>query len=82
MDNKTKSELLTPDHKCWKTFCSRLKYMLNKTGKCDGYTHSWKILKDFTDINDIETILYFEENGGFCDCEIIMNIADMWEEEI
>ena len=36
------------------------------------------LAKYFPDVDLQSTITYFEENGGFCDCEILFNAHKAW----
>ena len=80
---------LTPEHPRWEEFLDILsgeKYCDFKekedgvpesiTWKCRGdLSFSTEIMKNFTDIDIEATIEYFVNHGGFCDCEVIFNIA-------
>ena len=79
--------VMTPDHPKWEEFYERL----NGPEGCDfrphptvGFTFKCKggddrsmatnILRDMG--ADVEASLdFFSENGGFCDCEVILNVA-------
>jgi hypothetical protein len=30
----------------------------------------------------LQTIAWLKDNGGFCDCEVIYNVADRWDDKI
>ena len=48
------------------------------TWKCKGDSNkdfATKILKDMPDVDCEASLEFFDENGGFCDCEIMFNIA-------
>lgn len=50
------------------------KMIWNCTGQKDRpYAH--KILEAIGDIDIPASMAYFDENGGFCDCEIVFNVA-------
>jgi hypothetical protein len=34
-----------------------------------------KVMREMGNINIPRTLQYFEENGGYCDCEIIYNVV-------
>ena len=43
----------------------------------NDFTFTEKILKEkFPKYNLLETLDYFEKNGGYCDCEILLNIEE------
>jgi hypothetical protein len=44
------------------------------TWKCDGDHRRTTILLKKYDVDIDKSIKYFEENGGFCDCEILFNV--------
>ncbi len=51
----------------------------------EGCDHTPKITIDFLDsINlDSEKVLsWLQDQGGFCDCEILANVEESWESEI
>ena len=76
-------EILTEKHSLWKGFIHRLDMELHHKfdngemiGKCNGdLCQSTKILKSLYNIDVDKTIEYFENKGGFCDCEVIMNVG-------
>jgi hypothetical protein len=63
-------EVLIISHPRWEEFYNKL----DSHGMCDGtLTASRSILKSME--MDVEnTLEYFKENGGFCDCEVILNL--------
>jgi hypothetical protein len=76
----------------WKAFIKRLEgpegCNFKETGKKDDFTWTCaggkdktlatKILKDMglSEADIAASMEYFEDNGGYCDCEIIFNVAD------
>jgi len=59
-----------------KQFDLNLRHLIKLHG-CDGtLTHTLKVLKKLKvkDIDDV--IALFEYRGGFCDCEVLMNVID------
>jgi len=80
-------DVLTPQHKDWEKFCTLLEgsegcNFKNSKGKftwrCEGNhkkTYAQKILKEyFPDIDIEKTFEYFDQHGGYCDCEILFNV--------
>ena len=58
-------------HRYWKAFCYRLSEGVRTKG-C--YCHSFlaeRILYSLPNINVNETLEFFKEKGGYCDCEIL-----------
>jgi hypothetical protein len=76
-------EILTPDSPRWKTFVEQLDAAIAADG-CDAKTHRHAITvmrkMGGTDING--TLAYCEDHGGYCDCEILMNVdPGFWDDE-
>lgn len=75
--------LMTPEHESWDEFCERLGGpegcdFQEKGWKCKGgtdKTFATAILKKYyPDVDVPATLAYFEDNGGYCDCEILFNV--------
>lgn len=78
--------MMTPDHERWDEFIQRLSgpdgcdFQRDPfTFKCAGgmdKTFATKILEDmgFASGEVAASLTYFEEHGGYCDCEIIFNV--------
>ncbi len=78
-------ETLTPDHKLWPTFRKRLDAAVYTSAndklhnQCKGdLSLSIDILQSLENIDVEETIIFFKELGGNCDCKVIMNVARIW----
>ena len=79
----TTTNIMTTDHPMWNRFFARLVAQLdfrnsssgNTVFRCDN-THdkATEILKDIGGVNIPETLDYFKDNGGHCDCEIVFNV--------
>lgn len=83
-------EIMTTDNERWKEFTFRLggDEGCNFQEKVKGDPHSiiWKcdhtserpvtksILKKMGGIDIEKTMEYFNEHGGFCDCEVLFNV--------
>ncbi len=76
--------MMSPEHKDWKEFLDGLheacKFRKNNEGRfvwnCDHQLkNTVKLLKKFkiTDVED--TLKYFAERGGVCDCTICLNFG-------
>lgn len=81
MKSNTK-EVLTPGHKLWPEFRKKLSKAIvthvngKPHSKCQGdLSQTIKILRSLHNIDVEETIILFQENQGFCDCEVLMNVA-------
>jgi hypothetical protein len=84
------SQVMTPQHKDWARFCELLegpegcdfkedpKNKGGFTSKCNGKIDrplATKILKRyFPRVNVYASLDFFERHGGFCDCEILLNV--------
>jgi len=84
MNNNT-TDVLTPGHKLWPTFRKKLDdtittYINNKLhNRCQGdLSNTIKILESLKNIDIKETIIFFQEMGGSCDCKVLMNVARIW----
>ena len=84
-------DILTPKHSRWDEFAERLEgpegcnFTEDSAGKarwkCGGgrdQSLARAILHDMNtgDIDVKGTLTYCTEHGGYCDCEIIFNVAD------
>ena len=81
MKNNTK-EVLTPSHKLWSKFRKQLEdavtiYLDGKLlNQCKGdLSLTIMILESMKNIDIKETLIAMRENGGACDCKVIMNVA-------
>jgi hypothetical protein len=81
-----KSEILTPSHKYWRALRYRLDQMVNThvEGKpqfnCKhDLSNTRKILKSLPKIDVEGTIQQYQELGGYCDCEVLMNVESNWK---
>lgn len=75
-------DVLTNRHDRWEEFTERLggseacDFTEDGTWKCDGetLTMSRAILESMGGIDIEETLDYFQEHGGHCDCEVLFNV--------
>ena len=79
------TEILTPSHKLWPSFRKKLDdivtiYRDEKLhNQCKGdLTLTTGILEQMQDIDTKETLIFFKEYGGSCDCKVILNVARIW----
>jgi Protein of unknown function (DUF2695) len=68
------SILLTPKDPRWKKFCAALSDLVIKHKCRHGYLHAEPLMREMGDIDVPGSIKFFQEHGGFCDCEILFNI--------
>ncbi len=78
-------QTMTTEHPQWAEFATRLSgpegcnLTLDKDGqptwKCNhDHAKARSILTAMGNIDIKESISYFEQNGGYCDCEILLNV--------
>ena len=76
------AEILTPDSDRWSAFFDALDYAVEVNG-CDGdhwdagpNTHrlAKRVMTEMGNVDIPESIAYFQNHGGYCDCEILMNV--------
>lgn len=67
-----RTDVMTTEHPRWDEFIGRLEGV-----ECDGMTlsNAESILQSMGGIDVAASLEYFRINGGYCDCEIRMNIA-------
>jgi hypothetical protein len=66
--------ILKSTHPMWEYFFRNLSEKLEKI-ECKGdLSITETILKTIIDIDINKTIKFFEENGGYCDCEVMKNV--------
>lgn len=86
----TKTEVMTPDSPRWEEFTKRLAGPegcdFKREDPEDSSSLQWwckggndkskaiKILQDMGGVDIGHSLVYFEEHGGFCDCEILFNV--------
>jgi hypothetical protein len=81
----TELEIMTREHPRWDEFCDRLEgpegcnFRQDENGKwiwdCDNdQSLAIAILEKMGAIDIPDSLEYFEEHGGYCDCEILMNV--------
>jgi hypothetical protein len=85
IEGKDRKEVLTPSHKLWPDFRRELyetitTYVNHKPHtKCQGdLCQTVKLLNSLEDIDVEETVMLFKELGGYCDCEVLRNVARSW----
>jgi len=69
------TNILNTDNPRWDEFAQRLVDELPGPGCCDhSHRAAKRIMTDMGNINIPASIEFFEENGGYCDCEILLNV--------
>ena len=77
-------EVMTPKHPQWNDFLERMQKaceVYDAEGQvgwvCDGTTKNARwVLERMADIDVEKSLTYFQQHGGFCDCEIGYNVYD------
>jgi len=85
------SSVLTPDHPRWSEFFCRLtgpegcnfrtypKARGGETWNCDHtLAKSAVILASMEDVDVERTLDFFQEYGGYCDCEVVLNVENCY----
>lgn len=81
-------EILTREHKLFDEFYNELGSLCDFkesddgeiVWKCGGdFAKTRSILLKFENVDIDGTLRYMEENGGYCDCEIIFNVEPKGE---
>jgi len=82
------TEVLTPSHRFFPALRQRLNDVLityvngKPHSKCQGdLSNTIKILRSLHNIDIQETVILFQELGGHCDCEVLMNVARSWNDK-
>jgi hypothetical protein len=74
--------LMTPDHPEWEKFCRTL----GGPGYCNFHKETWSCFGDHRYARQLlpmfgadvdRSIEFFNEKGGCCDCEILLNMASL-----
>jgi hypothetical protein len=82
----TKAEMmtvLTPESPEWEAFVKILFDAMERDG-CDGdagqavHRHARAAMTSMGGIDIEETLAFFESRGGYCDCEILLNVDRDW----
>jgi Protein of unknown function (DUF2695) len=73
-------EVMTFESPRWDEFTKALCQELEKWGCHHGHHLAEAVMTKMGNIDLEASIDYFEEHGGYCDCEIIMNVD--WNEQI
>jgi Protein of unknown function (DUF2695) len=81
-------DTMDPTHPDWVAFCGALSSRLTVEGvgskfswNCQhDHRHTRSLLADeWPQIDAEATLELFQEHAGFCDCEVLLNVSDAWE---
>ena len=67
--------IMTPEHPRWNEFCDQLEKLLGRWG-CSGDGLSRRLLIEMG-CNVEASLAFFRDNGGYCDCEVLLNVDDL-----
>ena len=73
-------KIMSPAHSEWNYFVEQLEEKLTEGSEASvvsGCDDTHKLTKEILDefsVDIDETLEYLEDNGGYCDCEVIMNV--------
>lgn len=71
-------EIMTHGHPRWNEFIDSLAKERAIMEKCSGgwkESYAIEILRKMGNLDIEKSIEYFEKHGGYCDCEILLNLA-------
>ena len=76
---KTMAEILTPESPRWEQFTDMLGSMEWCDGDAGAHVHRYAkaVMAAMGGIDIEATLAFFESHGGYCDCEILLNV-DPW----
>jgi hypothetical protein len=69
--------ILTPESPEWEAFVDAMFAAMKRNG-CDGdaghHRHAKAVMTSMGGIDIEKTLAFFESRGGYCDCEILLNV--------
>jgi hypothetical protein len=84
----TMPEVLTPENPRWEQFTAAMLDSMESMELCDGdarqaepdkvHRHAKAVMTAMGDIDIAATLAFFEAHGGYCDCEILLNVDPDW----
>ena len=76
---KTQSAVLTPAHPRWSEFVDQLNAAGEAMGCDRTHRHARQVMSGMGNVDIAGSLEYFEERGGYCDCEILLNVESCSE---
>jgi Protein of unknown function (DUF2695) len=76
--SKSDIEVITIESPRWQEFCVRLARATDPSRCQHDHREAEKIMREMGGIDVEASIDYFENNGGYCDCEILLNVDHEW----
>lgn len=70
------SNIMTVDHPRWDGFCANLFHALGEDvpGFCKHDQSLCQCVLTSMEVDVDASLVYFDLNGGFCDCEVLLNV--------
>jgi hypothetical protein len=75
-------DIMTPTHPLWDEFVARLDEVADTCDSTSDKPLARAILETMPDIDIEASFAFFEEYGGYCDCEILFNVVREYEERM
>jgi hypothetical protein len=66
--------VMTPSHRQWSEFYNKLGALVSEGGCNHSHIHAITVLA-LMGAEVRESVEHFEQHGGFCDCEVLMNVG-------
>jgi Protein of unknown function (DUF2695) len=75
MTDSLTSEIMTPENPRWSEFTAQLGDAINRH-RCNSVDTrlAQRLLTSMKCVDVEASIEYFRDHGGYCDCEILMNV--------
>lgn len=70
--------IMSPDHPLWDDFIERLDAVADLCDSTSDKPLARAILETIPDIDIEATFAFFEDYGGYCDCEILLNVVNTY----
>lgn len=75
-------DVMIPTHPLWDEFVERLDEVVDECDSTADKPLARAILETMPDIDVEASLAFFEEYGGYCDCEILFNVVRQYEERM
>jgi hypothetical protein len=69
------TSVVTPADPRWDAFAEALSEAVNKQGCRNDHRLAEQIMTQMGDVDIPGSIEFFEQHGGYCDCEIMFNVV-------
>jgi hypothetical protein len=71
--------IMTPNHPLWDEFIERLDAVADRCDSTSNKPLARAILETMPDIDIDASFAFFEKYGGYCDCEILLNVVNAYQ---